>query len=119
MCRIEQPPGLKGSLKGIQYYVNEKPGELNEKIENQIHEGDIIWLSPLKEDNYAEYRDECFIDLLGLNRYQTIGPGMVLNGIFLLKVYLPQQSHTRSTSQVLPTEYYHVISHNRLCGTGI
>jgi hypothetical protein len=64
-----QAPALKGSQKWIQKLVNEKPAILNSFIREQINlpETDIItWLSFISEDGYAEYRDQAFLDLLGI-----------------------------------------------------
>jgi hypothetical protein len=68
MGRIVQPKGNKGSLKWIQHFVNECPEQLNNHIKKEIDfkKGQPIeWLSPKAED-YAEYRDQAFLDLLGI-----------------------------------------------------
>lgn len=57
----------KGSKKWIQRLINGKPGLLNSKIRGEFSFSDneeIRWLSPLKGDNYAEYSDQDFLDLL-------------------------------------------------------
>lgn len=67
MGRFPQFPGEKGSKKWVQRLVNEKPQLLNLEIRKNLnlpeHE-EIRWLSPLEKDEYAEYRDQDFIDLL-------------------------------------------------------
>ena len=69
---IQQPKGKKGSLKWIQHVVNECPNVLNKPIEKNIGKRDVIeWLSPLKNDKYSEYRDQAFLDILGINLSQT------------------------------------------------
>lgn len=61
--RVVQPKGKKGSLKWIQIAIRNAPHMLQpEELPT------IEWLSPLAEDDYAEYRDEAFLDLLGIGR---------------------------------------------------
>jgi len=67
MERFPQPAASKGSQKWVQMIINEKPEFLNEEIRRKVgisKDEDILWLSPLKNDNYAEYRDQAFLDLL-------------------------------------------------------
>ena len=74
MSRIIQPKGIKGSLKWIQHVVNESPDSLNTPINNFINNNQkqsIEWLSPKVDDDYAEYRDQTFLDLLGINLSKT------------------------------------------------
>lgn len=71
--RIPQPIGNKGSLRWIQFIVNENKELLNQKIfgsvEDEIHE--IDWVSPREEDEYAEYRDQDFLKVLGLDIFRN------------------------------------------------
>ena len=74
MARFVQAEANKGSQQWIQRLINEKPQILNSLTRsNQFvtEKDDIQWLSPLKEDNYAEYRDEACLKLLKitLNSY--------------------------------------------------
>jgi hypothetical protein len=46
----------------MQWYVNHAPHVLDE----QIGLGPIDWQSPLRDDDYAEYRDAAFLDRLGV-----------------------------------------------------
>lgn len=62
MPRIPQPKGTRGSLRWIQHFVNEAPDALNAAIGI----GPIEWHSPVAIDDYAEYRDSSFLDLLGI-----------------------------------------------------
>jgi hypothetical protein len=74
MARIKQPQGDKGSLKWIQALINEYPSTLNKEINkflNRDPELSIKWLSPREEDHWAEYRDEAFLDLLGIKQTKT------------------------------------------------
>jgi hypothetical protein len=60
--RVVQPEGRRGSLKWIQRAVAYSPEILQPKKLPKIE-----WLSPLQRDAYAEYRDEAFLELLGLS----------------------------------------------------
>ena len=65
MSRTPQPSDGRGSLKWIQKAVNEQWRSLNDPIVAAIpNPGPITWLSPLKTDDFAEYRDEDFLKLL-------------------------------------------------------
>jgi len=69
MPRIEQVPAIKGSQKWIQKLANEKSDLLNSLIRAQLNLPDtdtITWLSPIAEDDYAEYQDQAFLDLLAI-----------------------------------------------------
>jgi hypothetical protein len=46
----------------MQWFVNHAPRVLDE----QIGLGPIDWRSPLRDDDYAEYRDAAFLDRLGV-----------------------------------------------------
>jgi hypothetical protein len=63
MTRTVQPLGARGSLKWVQLAVNERPDQLDVAIPVKGH---IEWLSPLKDDGYAEYRDAAFLERIGL-----------------------------------------------------
>lgn len=58
--------GRKGSLKWMQVLINLNP----EVINRQLGFEGIEWRSPLVDDDYAEYRDIDFLDILGLNHLQ-------------------------------------------------
>jgi hypothetical protein len=66
MARFAQQEAIRGSQKWIQKLINDKPSFLNSKIGEVLGEDEIKWLSPLRDDDYAEYRDEAFLDLLGV-----------------------------------------------------
>jgi hypothetical protein len=69
MARFPQLEAKKGSQKWIQKLVNEKPEILNSQIRvslNFSEEEQVNWLSPLKNDDYAEYRDQAFLGLLNV-----------------------------------------------------
>ena len=69
MSRVVQPKGTKGSLKWIQRLVNERPDLINQQLAQAINlhkDSHINWLSPLRTDDYAEYRDASFTQRLGI-----------------------------------------------------
>jgi hypothetical protein len=70
MARFPQPQATKGSQKWIQKLINEKSETLNLYLRQNLNLAEdeaIQWLSPLKNDDYAEYRDEAFLEKLGIN----------------------------------------------------
>jgi hypothetical protein len=67
MARHSQFLADKGSQEWIQKLVNEKQEILNSQIRKNLNlpnNETIEWLSPLKGDEYAEYRDEAFLERL-------------------------------------------------------
>jgi hypothetical protein len=69
MARFPQQKAEKGSQRWLQILVNEKPEILNSLICSSLSfvENEFIeWRSPLKSDGYAEYRDQAFLDRLGI-----------------------------------------------------
>jgi hypothetical protein len=67
MARFPQPEAKRGSQKWLQQLVNDKPEILNSRIWSALHLSDeeqVEWCSPLKSDDYAEYRDQAFLNLL-------------------------------------------------------
>ena len=67
--RAVQPQGTRGSLKWIQALVNKRAGLLNRLVRERCGlEPDeaIEWVSPLADDEYAEYRDASFLRRLGV-----------------------------------------------------
>lgn len=76
MGRYVQKADGKGSLKCIQILVNEYPELINEKIIEQLSLYPAIqidWKSPLKCDQFAEYRDQPFLDRLNLSGIHVDG----------------------------------------------
>lgn len=69
MGRFVQKSNGKGSLKCLQTVINNKPSIINNEIKTKIGKKNISidWLSPLKEDDYAEYRDIDFIKMLNVD----------------------------------------------------
>ena len=68
--RAVQPKGTRGSLKWIQVLVNQRPDFLDRQVRESCGlEPDeaIEWVSPLADDEYAEYRDASFLRRLGVD----------------------------------------------------
>jgi hypothetical protein len=59
-----------GSQRQIQTYVNERTSELCHAVAEalqpwKLDESGIRWVSPLAAENYSEYRDEEFLEVVG------------------------------------------------------
>lgn len=67
MTRFVQPKGSRGSLKWIQHAANERWPSLDDPIAAALG-SKVEWRSPLEDDDYAEYRDGDFLELVGLGR---------------------------------------------------
>lgn len=60
----------RGSQKWIQDLVNTNAHLLSNQIQlcrKDLLGKEILWISPLQDDNFAEYRDGSFLDKLGLS----------------------------------------------------
>ncbi|MBA7542243.1 hypothetical protein ES705_34563 [subsurface metagenome] len=69
MGRYPQKSNSHGSLKDLQDTINKKKKYLDAEISKAIEKRmNIDWRSPLKSDDYAEYRDEDFLEKLGILR---------------------------------------------------
>ena len=67
MSRHPQKSNSHGSLKNLQVVINEKKKYLDAEISKVIgKQMKINWRSPLQSDDYAEYRDEDFLEKLGI-----------------------------------------------------
>lgn len=67
MGRYPQKSNSHGSLKDLQDAINKKKKFLDCEISKVIgKQMKIDWKSPLRSDEYAEYRDEDFLNNLGL-----------------------------------------------------
>jgi len=67
MSRFIQDPDSHGSLKNLQVVINKKKKYLDAKISKVVRKQmKIDWKSPLKSDDYAEYRDDDFLEKLGI-----------------------------------------------------
>jgi hypothetical protein len=70
MSRNPQEANGKGSLKDIQVLINEKTSLINNRIKEKFKDlidDEIDWVSPKDNDDFAEYRDDCFLEKVGLN----------------------------------------------------
>lgn len=68
MGMYKQSSNSKGSLKNIQVLVNDFPNVINKKINDLLGTDDnIMWVSPLRNEYYAEYRDAEFLRQLELD----------------------------------------------------
>ena len=69
--KIPQNKGHKGSLKSVQSLVNAHASILDREIFAglTLNCNKISWVSPLERDDYSEYRDEAFLEVLGLSRF--------------------------------------------------
>lgn len=59
-----------GSLKQLQILINQHQDLINTKLIKafpKFSKDTIEWVSPLKEDRFAEYTDEDFLQVVGLN----------------------------------------------------
>jgi hypothetical protein len=61
--RTIQPLGKKGSLAWMQALVNRYPDRLSDAVGAAIGQpaSSLSWVSPLADDDFAEYRDEGFL----------------------------------------------------------
>ena len=67
MGRFVQDSESHGSLRDLQILINEKSDLLDKEVSNILHKNICItWKSPIKTDQFAEYRDEDFLKLLNL-----------------------------------------------------
>lgn len=65
-CEISPAKRNEGSLKWIQVLINKFPDILNRELSSNVD-----WLSPVENDEYAEYRDSDFLELLGLSQLKA------------------------------------------------
>lgn len=71
MSRKEFGKMERGSQKDLQILINGCPEILSQEIINALSlssNTEIKWVSPLSNDNYAEYRDDDFLKILGIKK---------------------------------------------------
>ena len=69
MSRVVQVAAARGSQKWLQILVNRHPAQINHYLAHTLELRDsegIEWRAPLENDDYAEYRDQAFLDRLGV-----------------------------------------------------
>ena len=67
MARIQQREAYRGSQKWLQLAVNRQPALLDDLILPKLVDAThVSWHSPLKQDDYAEYRDADFLQKLSV-----------------------------------------------------
>ena len=59
-----------GSQRQIQTYVNEHTTKVSDAVRRSLSfsSAEIEWVSPTRSSGYAEYRDDDFLRVLGLER---------------------------------------------------
>lgn len=70
MPRRERPAETQRSEHWLRIAVNERPDFLNAKISEAFGwsvQEKVQWLSPVRNDDYAEYFDQSFLDRLGVS----------------------------------------------------
>lgn len=70
MARVIQNKATKGSQRWLQELVNRSPELFNYSLRPLLGltaNDSITWLSPLESDDYAEYRDDDFLELLSIH----------------------------------------------------
>ena len=70
MPRIVQRKGNKGSQLWLQDLVNKRPDTLADALRPRFglsQDTSIKWLSPLESDEFAEYRDDTFLERIGIS----------------------------------------------------
>lgn len=64
--RVVQPEGARGSLRWIQRAINHGSSSFDPLVLARLPRARTIrWLSPLRDDSYAEYRDAAFVARIG------------------------------------------------------
>jgi len=70
MKRVIQNANKKGSLKNIQVLINKNQDLIDARIKSRFKdliEQQIIWISPVERDDFAEYWDNKFLKKIGLD----------------------------------------------------
>jgi len=74
MPKRRRPAAAKRSERWLRVAVNEAPERLNERVASTFRwdkSHQIRWLSPLANDQFAEYYDQSFLDRLGLSELRV------------------------------------------------
>ena len=73
MSRVTQKLGTKGSQKWLQTLINQHPNVITDAFQQAANLPSTVgveWCSPLKNDDYAEYRDHSFVKHLDVELTQ-------------------------------------------------
>jgi hypothetical protein len=70
MARYAQTEGTKGSKRWVQLLVNDHRELLDGPLGKTLGTGSIAWRSPLRDDDFAEYRDIAALGLLDVQLTQ-------------------------------------------------
>lgn len=73
MAIIKQLGTGHGSLKDIQILINNNQDLIDNQIKSEfpdLRNETIWWKSPLENDDFAEYRDNDFIEIIGLDKQE-------------------------------------------------
>ena len=74
MSRVRQKTATRGSQKWLQRLVNQAPHVLDRAVAHELSlsgTDKIAWLSPMADDEYAEYQDETFLSRIGVKLERT------------------------------------------------
>jgi len=74
MPRRERPAETTRSEHWLRFVVNERTQQLNSVVAEVFgwsRHDDVRWLSPIKDDDFAEYYDQEFLDRLGLSKLRV------------------------------------------------
>lgn len=74
MPRRKRPAETTRSEHWLREAVNRFPNYFNDRVAVELDlppSEEIFWLSPVKKDEYAEYFDQAFLDLLGLQQLRV------------------------------------------------
>jgi hypothetical protein len=74
MSRVRQKTATRGSQKWLQRLVNQAPHVLDRAVAHELSlsgTDKITWLSPMADDEYAEYRDEAFLSKIDVTLART------------------------------------------------
>ena len=71
MSRVAHPENTRRSEHWLRLLINQYPQLLANRLAARFQwpreEEEITWLSPLADDEFAEYRDGCFLNRLGVH----------------------------------------------------
>jgi hypothetical protein len=69
MARVVRPANTRKSEHWLRVLINQRPQLLRDQLAARFQwpsDEEITWHSPLADDEFAEYRDDCFLDRLNV-----------------------------------------------------